>query len=1091
REHNYFFTNVLLRGVIYENLERDKRRAMHDKAAEYLRADSARHAEFLHHVGHGSKEEAAVDALLALGEHYLKGERFSDAVSTLEEAWGRVSGQKDEEMKIETEKQLASCLVSARDYKKAAAHYEHLKEIFDAPPHSANLEERLQVYEKAGDLYSKLDKPQAALKLFEKALTWLKSGEESRVHRMIIENCIANVKMKSGEIPEAEKIFTKNRHEWEGWSASEKKRIINNWLGDLLTLKGELPAALGELKKDLDFFGAIKNRYLMARTHYVMGDIHSRMMTNEEGSQRVEEKDEAITAFEKCLKLAKEIDAYDLMLRAHNGTGNVRYYQEDFARAAEDYERALALARKLEDLQTASAIALNLGNIFKIQKKYTDSYAYFTYAINTLESFPNKNSYNWQHLLKCHIEIAETYRQMKEFPKSEESVAKAEQIIKAQSNLAPLEFYIWLERARIYRASGDEGKLKQALIRAKTLAVEKQEQDELNKFKGEAEAKQEKSSAFKIMKNEKIAASSELETILQINKYLNSEHDPDHLLKMVLNFALELSGAESGLVLLLAESGELEIAASANTQVDPGLKQISKSVAAKAMESGEIIVSGDALSDDRFDSQASVVLNALKSVMCIPLKSRNKTIGVLYLDNRHRANAFENANVKVLNAYCDQVGIALENARLMKKLTDRLEKATGELNEAREKLETSAYLTKYSYDQIIAASKPMQDIFKVLDKVTETNLSIHLQGGSGTGKELIARALHVNNPQRQSRRFVAINCGAIPANLIESELFGYKAGSFTGANRDKKGLFEEANGGTLFLDEVAELELALQVKLLRVLQEGEVQRIGDVKPIKVDVRIVCASHKVLEDLAKQGKFREDLFYRLCQMKIVLPPLSKRTEDIPLLVDHFIEKFRQANQVKEKIKASPVLMKIFFQYTWPGNIRELENVINVACALRNGNILDVSALPPNYGIAQTIKHAAPMADPSAKSVPIDSKNRFDPAKTWEDYETLVIAKCFEANAFKKGETAEMLGISPSTLYKKIKENDLENRENPIYSDLFVYEPGQTLKSYIPRIFGAALKFADDHPYAAIRQLGVSQGYFYKVRATLPVEAAALE
>lgn len=1085
REQNYFFTNVLLRGVLYENLSGKERQKRHDQAASFTHKNPLLHAEYLHHVGQGSEDGKAIQALLSLGEFHLKNERFAQAISTLEEAWERARGLPDEKLKIEVEKQLAACLISGRNFKKAATHYEHLKEILDASPEKSNLEERLSVYEKTGDLYVKQDQPEKALALFDKALAWLDSGPKSRVHRMIIQNCMANVKLKSGKVEEAENIFESNHREWEKWSQDERKKVTNNWLGDVLALKGEFSQALTELTKDLAFFEQISDRYLTARTSYVMGDIHFRLMMNHEGSQRFEKKDHAIACFEKSLKLAKEIDAHDLMMRAYNGIGNVRYHQEEFERASDDYERALALARKLEDFQTAAAIALNLGNIFKIRKKYTDSYAYFIYAINTLESLPHKNAYNWNHLLKCHIDIAETYREMHEFGRAEESIAKAEEVVKSQPSLSSLEFYVWLERARTYRASGDSLKCEEAVGKAAKLAVEKQEQDELRKFKGEAVTPLEDKPAFKIMKNEK--TTSELETILQINKYLNSEHDPEHLLKMVLNFALELSGAESGLVLLLNEEGGLEIKASVNTEIDPGLKQISQSVAKKAMESGEVVISADALSDERFDSSESVVMNALKSVMCLPFKSRNKIMGVLYLDNRQKMNAFDNVNIRLLHAYGDQVGIALENARLIsgyqdiqKKLTDKLEKTTGELNDVKEMLETSAYMSKFSYDQIIAQSKPMREIFKVLDKVTETNLSVYLQGGSGTGKELIARALHYNNTQRLGKRFVAINCGAIPANLIESELFGHKTGSFTGATRDKKGLFEEANGGTLLLDEVAELELALQVRLLRVLQEGEVQRIGDVKPIKVDVRIVCASHKVLEDLVKQGKFREDLFYRLCQMKIVLPPLSKRTEDIPLLVEHFVEKFRETNGVAEKIKVAPALMKIFFQYTWPGNIRELENVINVACALRNGNLLDVSSLPPNYGISQTVKHApVGAAKTEGKSVALDEKNNFDPSKTWEDYETLIIAKCFEALHFKKGETATSLSISPSTIYKKIKEYDLENKENPIYSDPFVYEEGAPLKAYIPKIFKAALKFADDHPYAAIRQLNVSQGYFYKI------------
>ena len=290
------------------------------------------------------------------------------------------------------------------------------------------------------------------------------------------------------------------------------------------------------------------------------------------------------------------------------------------------------------------------------------------------------------------------------------------------------------------------------------------------------------------------------------------------------------------------------------------------------------------------------------------------------------------------------------------------------------------------------------------------------------------------------------------------------------------------------MDEVAELEPQLQVKLLRVLQEGEVQRVGDVKPVKVDVRILAASHKSLEEMVKKSTFREDLFYRLCQIKISLPPLAERKEDIPLLAEHFVEKFRKEQKLRDKLKIGTDLMKAFFHYAWPGNVRELENTINVACALRNSATLELSVLPPNYGIAQAARQgggnlslvsATTPGGDGGKKIPIDEKNFLDPEKTWDQYETVIIAKCYEANDSKKGATAEMLDISPSTLYKKIREADLDNRNNPLYADPFVYQKGETLKSFIPRIFKAALEFCDNHPYAAIKRLGISQGYFYKI------------
>lgn len=588
----------------------------------------------------------------------------------------------------------------------------------------------------------------------------------------------------------------------------------------------------------------------------------------------------------------------------------------------------------------------------------------------------------------------------------------------------------------------------------------------------------------------------DLKKIIEINKFIHSEYDTQQLLKIVLNYAIQLSNAEAGFVLLLDENGNVTVKASMNTEKTDE-NSISMSIARLAIEKSEIVGSADALTDERCDSSESIVLNERTSVLCLPIRFKNKSIGVFYLYHKYRVNAFDNCNMDLLNTFCDQVRIALENDALInqlvtqqKKIQQELEKTSEELAEVKGILnsESETYHTRYAYKPIVSQSAPMRKIFKLLDKVTETNLSVFIHGESGTGKELVAKALHYNNPARKGKRFVAINCGAIPANLMESELFGYKAGSFTGASRDKKGLFLEASGGTLFLDEISELDAQLQVKLLRVLQEGEVQRIGDTQTFKVDVRVVSASHKDIAAQVKQGKFRQDLYYRLCQLKIDIPPLRDRREDIPLLAKHFVQKFKKQNNLDDDIQIPPVFMKTLLEYDWPGNVRELENLISVACALREGSQLALENIPPNYGIKRIAGKVVPTsisvnpADLSYSgkaSVRIDPANFFDPTKTWHDYEATILAKCYEKNGRKKMPTAKQLGVSHSTIYRKIADLKLDDDSNPLYAEAFVYDPETSLKDYVVKVFEAALKYHGNHPYAAIRQLGVSQGYFYKI------------
>jgi two-component system response regulator AtoC len=249
---------------------------------------------------------------------------------------------------------------------------------------------------------------------------------------------------------------------------------------------------------------------------------------------------------------------------------------------------------------------------------------------------------------------------------------------------------------------------------------------------------------------------------------------------------------------------------------------------------------------------------------------------------------------------------------------------------------------EYSFENIISKNERMRQLFDTIRKVAKYKSTILIEGESGTGKELVAKAIHFNS-DRASNPFIPVNCGAIPENLLESELFGHTKGSFTNAVRTKKGLFEEADGGTMFLDEIGELPLQLQVKLLRVLQDGEMRRIGDSRPNKIDVRIIAATIKNLDKEVREGKFRDDLFYRLNVLPMKIPPLKERKEDIPLLVDHFINKYsRELNKPIEEI--TPDALNCLMNYGWNGNVRELENVIERAIVLTESSQIQVENLP---------------------------------------------------------------------------------------------------------------------------------------------------
>ncbi|WP_298433926.1 sigma-54 dependent transcriptional regulator [Geobacter sp.] len=318
---------------------------------------------------------------------------------------------------------------------------------------------------------------------------------------------------------------------------------------------------------------------------------------------------------------------------------------------------------------------------------------------------------------------------------------------------------------------------------------------------------------------------------------------------------------------------------------------------------------------------------------------------------------------------------------------------------------------EYSFANIVSRSARMREVFQLIGKVSDVKSSVLILGESGTGKELVARAIHYNGARRAAP-FVAVNCGAIPENLLESELFGHVRGAFTDAAADRRGLFEEAHGGTLFLDEIGEMPLSLQVKLLRVLQEGEVRRLGAAKPTRVDVRVVSATAKALPAEIAAGRFREDLYFRLNVLSITLPPLRERIEDVPLLVGHFLDKHGKGLG-KPGVKVAPEALKLFMGYDWPGNVRELENCIERGLILCDGATLDAASLP-----------AALRSPPVTAAVFSSSDDSLSIKRAEEVLEREYIRRALERTAGNRTHAARLLEISHRALLYKLKEFGIE-------------------------------------------------------------------
>jgi DNA-binding NtrC family response regulator len=321
---------------------------------------------------------------------------------------------------------------------------------------------------------------------------------------------------------------------------------------------------------------------------------------------------------------------------------------------------------------------------------------------------------------------------------------------------------------------------------------------------------------------------------------------------------------------------------------------------------------------------------------------------------------------------------------------------------------------RFGFANIIGASEAITRVFDLIRKVADTDATVLLLGESGTGKELIARAIHYNGHRRQGP-LIPVNCAAIPEELLESELFGHERGAFTHAVRTRLGRFEQANGGTIFLDEIADMSPSLQVKILRVLQNRAFERIGGVKTIRVDIRVIAATNQDLEGMVKQGRFREDLFYRLNVIPIRVPPLRERTSDIPLLADHFLQEFsRKKKQPPKRLR--PEVMELLLHYAWPGNVRELENLMERLVILSEGEVVEASDLPERFRASLPRAGAPQFPDFPEQGVHLTN--------AVQEFECQLILKALEKSRWVKSRAAQLLHLNRTTLIEKMKKQKIQ-------------------------------------------------------------------
>lgn len=483
-----------------------------------------------------------------------------------------------------------------------------------------------------------------------------------------------------------------------------------------------------------------------------------------------------------------------------------------------------------------------------------------------------------------------------------------------------------------------------------------------------------------------------LRSIHAFSEKLFGVYDLARILEGLMDEAIALTRADKGF-LILFENGEMHVKVARNLSrenLEDALERVSDSIVAKVVRTQRPLILEDALDDPEFKGSQSVVNLKLLSVMCVPLMHKGDLFGLVYVGNDRLTHRFDARALELLTIFAAQASLLVQNALLV---NDLFLSNT----ELKRKLEDK------QLGDIIGSSAGMREVLKKLEKVAPTDISVLIAGETGTGKELIARELHRRSP-RAKGPFVTINCGAIPENLLESELFGHVKGAFTGAVVTRAGRFQAAIGGTLFLDEVGEMPLSLQVKLLRALQEKVVYKVGDTRPEPVDIRVVAATNRILEEMVRENTFREDLYYRLNVVTLQLPPLRDRGEDVLVLGKFFLGKYTAEFGAKAR-GFTPAAVSAMKKYGWPGNIRELENKLKKAVVLADGPLLgpdDLDLSPDRF----------------APILPL--------AQAKEEFQKRYINEILERNNGNRTKSAKDLGVDPRTIFRHLEKLEAERQ-----------------------------------------------------------------
>ena len=953
-------------------------------------------------------------------------------------------------------------------FQSAQAIYEQLNE----PVEVAELLNRMAW------LYKDKDDFNAAREAVEKAQAILEPMEPSIVYGYVfnmlgvLDYSVGNWQKSRDTLLEAVAIGTKV-------GSDQLKKVASTNLGNTLWKLGEWETALRYFKQNLELSEAEGDLWDLVTAYnnvgvveFSRGNFHAAAAYFEK-SVRIDEKigaleyealarenlgealeavgrwNEALSNYHRCMKLegfdesrASRTSVYVPLARLTNKKG-------DIARALEYGQKALIAAERARDEDLIAEASYILASIEDERENVLESQKHLARAMTIFEQ-----NHTVQGLARAHTASASLcFRQQKveEAAKHAELGRKFATELGDRFNLAKND---WMWGKLLYFQGDREGAAQKFEAARSTfeeldtpyeqarllfdVGLLREEADEatvtirsairiFERLEATHDLERARGALFRIKPAGK-APDSSVVGLYEVVKIINSTLNLEEVLNRVLDVAIRRLRAERGMILLLDPiTSQLRTRVVRNIKEDAGdSKRSPQSIVKEVIQSGQSIMSADARADSRFIESESVIAENILSILCVPLIIRDRIAGAIYVDHRQARHLFSQKDLSFLEAFSDQAAIAIENARLY----EELEEARTRLSLENETLRREVLVEKH-LDSVVGQSEAVAKIQFSIRKAASGNSTVLLRGESGTGKGLIARIIH-NVSTRRNGPFIKFNCAALPETLAESELFGHEKGAFTGADRRKLGRFELANGGTIFLDEIGKINLSMQAKLLRVVEDKEFERVGGTQTIKSDIKIIAATNLDIERAIEDGTFREDLYYRLNIIPLILPPLRDRKDDIPLLSEHFIRKICHDLGIETK-RLEPGVLDLFLRYNWPGNVRELEATLHRAIVMSNDETVTRNDF---YGLfAEMVPVGGPLSEgpvgmPSTLLNPMIGKMEI----TSEVYDEVIatvdkqlIVRALETSGGRIREAARRLGLARNTLKAKIQKYNISARE----------------------------------------------------------------